>query len=133
MRANSPSWAGTRLKVSKKTNQVIDFDRENGNKLWWDAVCQEMKNVCPEFEPWEKPEGDIPPGYQDIKCHLILDVQMGENFCLKSRFVTGVHMTENPATLTYTYVASRDLVHIALDITDLNGLEILSRDIQNAY
>ena len=48
--------------------QAIEFDSENGNKLWWDAVCQETNNVCPEFEPWEKPQGDIPPGYQEIKC-----------------------------------------------------------------
>ena len=34
--------------------QVIDFHQENGNILWQDALCQEIKNVFPTFEPWEK-------------------------------------------------------------------------------
>ena len=113
--------------------QSIDFDHENGNTLWWDAVCQDMKNVHPEFEPWGKPEGDIPPGYQDIKCHLIFDIKMGENFRQKARFVAGGNMPETPTTLTYASVVSRDSVCIELTITALNGLDILSCDIHNAY
>ena len=53
--------------LAEAFNEAIDSERENGNTLWWDVVCQEMKNVCPSFETWEKLEGDIPPGYQDIK------------------------------------------------------------------
>ena len=60
--------------------QAIESDHENGNKLWWDAVCQETNNACPAFETWEKPEGVNPLGYKDIKCHLILYINMGENF-----------------------------------------------------
>jgi hypothetical protein len=48
-----------------------------------------MKNVRPAFEVWEKGVDDIPPGYQKINCHLILDVKMGENFRRKARFVAG--------------------------------------------
>ena len=66
-----------RIKVPKSMKQAIEFNRENVNKLWWDAVCKDMKSICPAFEPWEKPEGDIPPGYQEIKCHLIFDIKMG--------------------------------------------------------
>ena len=73
-----------------------------------------MKNVCLTFDPWEKLEGDIPPGYQDIKFHLIFGIKMGENFLKKVRFVTGGHMIETPITLTYASVVSRDLVCIAL-------------------
>ena len=68
------------IKVLKNMRQAIDFDRENGNTLQKDAVCKEMKNICSEFEPWEKPEGYIPPRYQEIKCHFIFDIKMGENF-----------------------------------------------------
>ena len=42
-------------------------------------------------------------------------------------------MTETPSTLTYDSVVSRDLVRIALNIAALNGLDIFSCDIQNAY
>jgi hypothetical protein len=41
---------------------------------------KEMKNVRPAFEAWEKSADEIPPGFQQIKCHLIFDVKMGENF-----------------------------------------------------
>ena len=58
---------------------------------------------------------------------------MRKKFFQKARFVAGGHMTETPTTLTYASVVSRDLVHIALTIEVLNGLEILSCDIQNSY
>ena len=78
-----------------------------------------MKNFRPSFDTWEKPEGDIPPGYQEIKCHLIFDIKMGENFRRKARFVAGGHMTDTPTTLAYASVVSRDSVCIALTIVAL--------------
>ena len=42
-------------------------------------------------------------------------------------------MADTPATLTYASVFSRDSVCIDLNISDLNGINILSCDIQNAY
>ena len=113
--------------------QEIEFYRKNVNALLWDAVSQYMKNICPIIEPWEKPEGNIPPGYQEIKCHLILNINMGDNFRRKARFVAVGHMTDTPATLTYASVVSRLLVSIALTTADLNGIKIFSCDIQNAY
>jgi hypothetical protein len=51
-------WARTHkfgVKVPKSVEEAKRFDEENGNSLWWDAVCKEMKNVRPAFEVWEKP------------------------------------------------------------------------------
>ena len=117
------------VKVPNNMKQAIYFNRENGNMLWWDAVCQYMKSVCPTFDPWEKVEGNIPPGYQEIKCHLIFDINMGDNFRQKSRFVVGGHMIDTPAILTYDSVVPRYLVLIALTISDLNIIYIFSWDI----
>ena len=114
-------------------NQEIEFNHYNGNTLWWGAVCQDTKNLRPAFDPWEKPEVNIPPVYQDIKFHLIFDIKMGEKFCQNPHFVAGGHMTETPSTSTYAYVVSRDLERIALTISVLNQLEIFSCDIHNAY
>ena len=106
----------------------------NGNTFWRDAIVKEMKNVRPAFEVWEKSADDIPPGYQQIKCHLVFDVKMGENFRRKARFVAGGHATEVPETLiTYSSVVSRDSVRIVLTIAALNGLQVMACDIQNAY
>ena len=68
------------IKVPNNTNQAIDFNRENVTTLWCDSVCQYMKNARPAFYPWQKPEGDIPTGYQDIKYRLIFNIKMGEKF-----------------------------------------------------
>ena len=87
----------------------------------------------PAFEAWEKSEDEISIGYQQVKCHLIFDVKMGENFRRKARFVAGGHTTEVPSALTYASVVSRDSVQIALTIAALNGLDVMACDIQNAY
>jgi len=121
------------IRIPKTVEQALAFDKENGNTLWWDAICKEMKNVRPAFEKWEKAEKDLPPGYQKIKCHFIFDVKMGENFRRKARLVANGNETESPAALTYSSVVSRDSVRIALLVASLNDLQLLSCDIQNAY
>ena len=63
---------------------------------------------------------------------MVYDVKM-ENFRQKARFVAGGHMTEVPATITYASVVSHELVHIALTLAALNGLEVKTADIENAY
>jgi Reverse transcriptase (RNA-dependent DNA polymerase) len=121
------------IKIPKNVAEALAFDKENGNTLWWDAICKEMKNMHPAFEAWDKPQNEIPIGFQEVKCHLIFDVKMGKNFRRKARFVTGGHTTDVPSSLTYASVVSRDSVRIALLIAALNDLKVLACDIQNAY
>ena len=66
------------------------------------------------------PSSAITPGYQEIRCHMIFDIKMGENFRRKARMVADGHQTETPAALTYSSVVSRDSVQIALTIAALN-------------
>ena len=136
-RVKSKYWLRTHkfgIRIPKSVKEAREIDAENGNSYWWDAILKEMKNVRPAFEVWEGSEDSIPPGYQQIKCHLIFDVKMGENFRRKARFVAGGHTTEVPESLiTYSSVVSRDSVRIALTIAGLNGLKVMSCDIQNAY
>jgi hypothetical protein len=133
---NSKYWVRSHkfgVKIPKTVEEAISFDKENGNNLWWEAICKEMKNVRPAFEVWEKEISEIPPGYQKITCHMIFDVKMGENFRRKARFVADGHKTQTPAAMTYSSVVSRDSVRIALTIAALNDLDVLACDIQNAY
>ena len=92
-----------------------------------------MRNVRPAFEVWEKDIEHSPPGYQQIKCHMIFDIKMGENFRRKARFVAGGHTTETPTSLTYSSVVSQDSVRIILLTAALNRLQVMACDIQNAY
>jgi hypothetical protein len=135
-KVKSKYWQRTHkfgIKIPKTVQEALQFDKENGNNLWWEAICKEMKNVRPAFEKWEKSPGELPPGFQKIKCHMIFDIKMGENFRRKARLVANGNETVAPATLTYSSVVSRDSVRIALTIASLNQLEILACDIQNAY
>ena len=46
--------------------QAVQFDKENGDTLWWDAICQEMKNVRIAFEIFEGEVKDTLIGYQRL-------------------------------------------------------------------
>ena len=92
-----------------------------------------MKHVKPAFKVFEKCKEDIIIGYQQIKCHMIFDVKLGEKFRHKAILIGGGHTTTDPASIAYSPVVSRDSVRIALTIAALNELDILACDIQNAY
>ena len=91
-----------------------------------------MKNFGIAFEPYKDDIDDL-EGYQFIKCHMIFDIKMGENFRRKACMVAGGHMNESPSSITYSSVVSRDSIRITLKIAALNGLSTLACDIQNAY
>jgi Reverse transcriptase (RNA-dependent DNA polymerase) len=93
----------------------------------------EMTNVRVAFQVFDGKSNQLPPGYQEIKCNMIFDIKLGENFRRKARYVAGGHVTDPPTSITYSSVVSRESVCIALLIVALNDLEILSADIQNAY
>ena len=122
-----------RIRIPKSVEEAKKVDDQNGNTLWWDVICKETHNMRPAFEVFEGTKDQLPVGYQFIKCHMIFDIKFGENFCHKAQLVAGGHMTETPATLTYSSVVSCDSVRIALTVAALNDLQIMSCDIQNAY
>lgn len=121
------------IEIPKSVAHALALDAKNGDTRWWDAIMKEMANVRVAFQKFQGEKKDLPPGFQEIKCHIIFDVKLGENFRRKARYVAGGHVTDPPATTTYSSVVSRESVRIALLIAALNDLEVLSADIQNAY
>ena len=135
-KVKSKYWVRTHkfgIEIPKSVKHAIELDKKNGNTLWWDAIMQEMKNVRIAFEQFKGEKKDLPIGFQEIKCHMIFDVKLGENFRRKARYVAGGHMTKPPASITYSSVVSRESVRIALMVAALNGMEVMTADIQNAY
>jgi hypothetical protein len=51
----------------------------------------------------------------------------------KARFVAGGHLTEPPASVTYSSVVSRDSVRIAFLLAALNHIEIVACNVGNTY
>ena len=119
--------------IPKSVEEAKEIDEQNGDTLWWDTICKEMRNVCPAFEVFETQVENIPKDYQFMRCHMIFTVKFGEDFRCKARLVAGGHMTDTPNTLTYSSVVSRDSVRIALTIAALNELSVMACNIQNAY
>ena len=69
--------------------------------------------------------------FQEIVCHLIFDAKI--DLLQKDRFVAGGHTTEAPSSITYSSVVSRGSVRLALTIADLNSVDVMSCNLENAY
>ena len=57
--------------------------------LWWEAINAEMKNVRVEFEVFEGDITTLPNNFSEVKCHMIFDIKMSEDFRRKARMVAG--------------------------------------------
>jgi hypothetical protein len=90
-----------------------------------------MKNVRISFKILNGEES-VPPAYQEIRCHMIFDVNM-EDFRHNTRFVAGGHTTDTPHAMTYASVVSRESVINALALAALNDVDVKMADIGNAY
>jgi hypothetical protein len=118
------------IQVPRSVEEALAIDRTSKTTYWGDAINKEMKNIEIAFRILEEGE-QVPVGYQFIRCHFIFDVKIDGT--RKARYVAGGHMTETPSSITYSSVVSRDSIRILLVIAALNGLDVSSCDIQNAY
>jgi hypothetical protein len=63
------------VETPKLVKEALAIDEKNGNKLWFEVINKEMKNVKVAFNILEEEES-IPVGYKLIPCHMIFDVKM---------------------------------------------------------
>ena len=116
--------------IPSNVREALQFDKDNGNTYWHDAIQKEMQNSKIAFELLGMGE-QPPPGYKRIRCHLNFEVKM--DLRRKARYVAGGHLTDPPTYMTYSTVVSRESVRIAFLIAALKQLQVLAGDIQNAY
>jgi len=95
------------IRIPKTVDEAIQIDKQNGNRLWQEAIEKEMANCAVAFDILDDGR-EVPVGYQQIRCHMVFDVKM-EDFKRKARYVAGGHMTETPAAMTYASVVSGSL------------------------
>lgn len=107
--------------IPKTVREALEFDKENENDYWDNAIKLEMENVTVAFELYG---GDTEKliCYNPVGTHLIFDVKLGENFKRKARLVADGHHTKTPPSLTYSSVVSKDSAKICLLLAALNGL-----------
>ena len=70
-------------------------------------------------------------GYKEITCHLIFGVKM--NLIQIAGYMAGGNISNPPSSMTYASDVSQESVRVGFLVFSLNGLDILSGDIQNAY
>ncbi|MGH7954663.1 MAG: hypothetical protein ACREOZ_01755, partial [Gloeomargaritales cyanobacterium] len=105
------------VQMPRNVEEALQIDKDTGTDMWYRAIQKEMKNVMPTFQFVEK-DDNVPVGYKWIPCHWVFDVKM--DFTRKARLVAGGHVTDPPATITYSSVVSRDSVRIAFLIAASN-------------
>ena len=88
-----------------------------------------------EHTPEElRADSKLLPGYQEITFHMVFDIKMDGKFTRKARYVAnGAKTKDVPAHDTYASVVSRESVRLAFLHAALNGLDVLSCDVSNAY
>ena len=90
-----------------------------------------MNTILPALDilPYGK---RVPLGYAKSSGHIIFDMKM--NLTRKARLVAGGHLTkEVPRQITYSSEVSKESVRLCFLLSVLNGLDVLSSDIRNAY
>ena len=78
-----------------------------------------MKTIRAALELFDRSQGDLLMSYQKISCHVIWNVNLGENFRRKYRLVDGGHTTTTPILLTYLSFLTIDSFNILLTIEAL--------------
>ena len=113
---------------------VVEADKMNilnGNNFWRKAIEKELAKVRIAFKLLDT-ETDIKVGYKKIGYYFIFDVKM--DLERKARLVAGQYLNKHVSKHTsYASVVSRESVRICFTLAALNGQEILSGDVSNAY
>ena len=126
--------------IARNYVEAIQFDSENNNSKWYDAIKLEMESM-PEykvFKKWDKAILDKhkkvknpPKGYHMIKVHLVFAVMFDGRH--KARLVVDGHLTPEPIENNYSGVVSLRNLRLVIFLGKLNNLELWGADIVNAY
>ena len=118
----------------------MQFDSENKNSKWYDAIKLEMESMSEYkvFKRWDKAIIDKhkkvtnpPKGYHRIKVHLVFAVKFDGRH--KARLVAHGHLTPEPIENIYSGAVSLRNLRLVRFLGKLNNLELWGADIGNAY
>ena len=94
------------------------------------ALAKEMYNLGVAFKILAEGQ-PAPGGWHNVMGHLVWDVKM--DLTHKARWVLDGHKTPDAEGSTYASVVSRENVRLVFLYAALNGLDVFSVDICNAY
>jgi hypothetical protein len=112
----------------------MKLDEKNGNTKWQDAINAEL-NQLDEYKTFihkgHQTKSKPPPGYKKIRVHLIFDVK--PNGRHKARILADGHLTNVPLESDFSGVVILRGFRLVIFLSKLNGLELWTTDIGNAY
>ena len=127
----------SRIKTSQKIRKRTKFGItvptiiKEAKMLDLEAIKKELGKVKVAFQLLENDE-DPPVGSKQISYRIVFDVKL--DLTRKARLVAGGHLNkEVPKSITYSSVVSKESVRMCFMLAALNGLDVLSGDIGNAY
>ena len=103
----------------------MQFDSENRNSKWYDAIKIEMES-CDKHKKVTNP----PRGYHRIKVHLVFAVKFDGRH--KAKLVADGHLTPEPIENIYSGVVFLRNLMLVIFLGKLNNLELWGADIGNA-
>ena len=89
------------IRIPKTVEEAYAIDRENNNAYLTEAIREEMEKIKGAVRIHYGTSKDL-IGYQQITCHIIFDVKLGERFRRKARFVGDGHKPRTPSSVTYS-------------------------------
>jgi Reverse transcriptase (RNA-dependent DNA polymerase) len=122
------------FEVPKNYAHAMHLDGKNKNTKWKDAADLEVQQIF-EYNTFvdhgHHTKSKAPEGYKKIRVHFVFDVKHDGRH--KGRLVADGHLTDIPVDSVYSGVVSLRGFRMVLFLGELNGLEVWSTDIGNAY
>ena len=120
------------IKIPRNVEEAIQFDRDNKNTLWQDAIKLEMGTLI-DLECFEFKEKGYDPGesWQKTTLHIVFDVK--QDFRRKARLVAGGHLVDILDHQVYASTVKSISVQLLHMIAHKADLKQLCGDITNAF
>ena len=119
------------IEVPRGYKDALRLDEQNGNTLWQDAIKTELDQIN-SYGTFKDNGKKAPKDHKRIPVHFVFDVKF--DLRRKARLVTGGHLTQpifNDAP--YTGIASIKSIRVSVFLAKLNGLDIRTADVGNAF
>ena len=126
--------------ISRNYMEAMQFDSENKNSKWYDAIKLEMESMIEYkvFKKWDKAilgkhkkVMSSHKGYHRIKVHLVFAVKFDGRH--RGRLAADGHLTPEPIANIYSGVVSLRNLRLVIFLGKLNHLDLWGADIGNAY